>query len=144
MENEHLGVPPDYFDTCFELEGEIDALPSSYTVITAYATTGESWTDKKNAAADKRLQAELSTLGVLTWRMTGYSPVTCHAELGWATTLSLDEAIEIGKRYLQHAIYEVDKGTLFVVLCEDKRKVQIGEMSERLHTRHQARFKSKP
>lgn len=143
MKNERRGIPAAYFDTCFELEGAIDDLPSSYTVITAFATTGENWSDQKNAEADESLRAALSNVGLQIWRITGYSPTTDHAEPGWAIDLPLNDAIEIGRRYLQHAIYRVEKGTLFVVLCEDKRQVRIGEMAERLHTKDQARVNFK-
>ena len=124
--------PVFYFETCFKLKGDIDALPASYAIITAFATTGETWTEKENRDADAQLAADLDTAQVAKWRMTGYSPTTGHAEPGWATPLSAQAACELGTRYRQHAIYLVDEGILRVMLCDGGQQAVVGRMGERL------------
>ena len=129
---ETTAFPEFYFETHFKLEGKKDNLPPSFSIITAYATTGEKWTDKENLEADVRLASELTEAGVPHWRMTGYSPATGHSEPGWATPLSAEEACEIGRRYFQHAVFIVTDGILSVMLCENGDHKIMGPMAERL------------
>jgi len=117
-------------------------LPASFSIITAFATTGEKWSDLENATANARLKAELERKGVPHWGMTGYSPRTSHAEEGWATTLSAEDACDWGNRYNQHAVYIVSDGVLRVVLCSSGRGEIVGKMVERLHNTTQPRIKS--
>ncbi|MDA7514415.1 DUF3293 domain-containing protein [bacterium] len=126
-------IPEYYFETCFKLEGEPSSLPLNYGIITAYATTGEKWTAAENLKADAQLKEALSAQKLKLWRITGYSPKTGHAEAGWAVELPLTEAIEIGKHYLQHAIYYVRAGQLTVHLCDNEAMAEVGPMKARLH-----------
>lgn len=135
MDADNNPFPKEYFETHFELDGEVDELPACYTIITAYATTGETWPEEENKKADLRLKAELENLGVQKWRMSGYSPETGHCEPGWAVNVSVEAACEIGRRYLQHAIYVVHEGNLYVVLCKDGKQAYVGVMVERVHTK---------
>ena len=54
---------PIYLETHFKRNGENDPafdelenLPSEFAIITAYATTGEHWSDARNNEADKQLK----------------------------------------------------------------------------------------
>ena len=122
-----------YYDTHFKLNGDIKELPASYSIITAFATTGEEWDEDDNEKADLRLKLHLENAKVDKWRMTGYSPDCKHKEKSWATTLSPDEACVVGKEFLQHAIYFVDEGILSVMLCDNGEQDTVGPMSERIH-----------
>ena len=50
----------DYFDTHFKLDLPLTELPESFAIITAYATTGETWTAEENQVASERLRTELA------------------------------------------------------------------------------------
>jgi type I restriction system adenine methylase HsdM len=130
---ENRGFPLEYFETCFELEGDPADLPASYGIVTAYATTGETWTDAQNVEADTLLAAALDRKGIAKWRITGYSPRTGHAEPGWAIPVDPEELVALGKEYLQHAVYHVKDGFLSVRLCESDHKATIGAIAERMH-----------
>lgn len=58
---------PEYLLTRFTLLPQspecIDGLPESFAIISAYATTGESWSEEKNKAADARLFHALMKTG---------------------------------------------------------------------------------
>ena len=73
-------MPPAYFDTRFKLGLPLAELPESFAIITAHATTGEVWTAEDNNAANETLRAELERGGQLIGTITGYSPITQHAE----------------------------------------------------------------
>ena len=125
---------PAYFETRFRQHFSETEWPPEFAIITAYATTGESWTDERNAVADRSLESELQNAGRWFKRLTGHSPTTGHAEPGWAVELSLDAACEIGCRFKQDAIYFVKGDSLFVSLCEHARRrlVSVGAFRVRL------------
>ena len=117
-------MPPVYFDTRFKLGLPLAELPDSFAIITAYATTGEVWTAEDNNAASEALRTELERGGQLLGTITGYSPVTRHAEPGYAAALEFEEACKIGARFKQDAIYFVSSGTLFVSHCDHRRSLK--------------------
>ena len=124
---------PVYFDTRFKLGLPFVELPDSFAIITAYATTGEVWAPEDNKTANESLRAELDKGGHLIGTITGYSPVTQHAEPGYAAALEFEEACKIGARFKQDAIYFVSSGTLFVSHCDHRRSLKpITQFSKRV------------
>ncbi len=103
-----------YFETLFRRETSWGDWPQEFAIITAYATTGETWTDARNRQADQQLEAELRERSVWVRRLTGYSPSTGHAEPGWAVKMEFTEARSLGRKYLQDAVYFVSGDTLAV------------------------------
>jgi len=111
-----------YFDTRFYIEEDIDEWPEAFAIITAFATTGEKWTDQKNKAADEALKAMLICKSPWTRRITGYSPETGHTEPGWASCITWDQACDLGLEFKQDAIYYISKKALSVSYCDERRK----------------------
>ena len=56
--------------------------PDEFAIITAFATTGETWSEERNRAADLELEYELRETGSWMRRLTGYDPESGHAEPG--------------------------------------------------------------
>jgi len=122
-----------YFETLFRVGSEVAReellemvrnSEGNIALITAYATTGETWTQEENDEATENLLVDLG--GHLPcYGITGYSPITQHGELGFAMEMDLEKAIELGKKYLQDAIYCVRNGELYLHTCrEDGPKPQ--------------------
>jgi len=128
------GMPEAYRETHFRLAEHADEWPLEFAIITAYATTGEKWSDAENEAADRALHAELCQHSQFVRRITGYSPSTGHAEPGWAVALPFDLACEIGLRYRQDAIYFVSQDVLSVSYCDSRRSLtEIGPFRTRVY-----------
>ena len=126
---------PEYFKTHFRQKTPFSDWPEKFSIITAYATTGQTWTNKQNIPADRRLEAELRTTGLWLRRLIGYSPTTGHREFGWAVEMAWREACEIGLHYRQDAIYFVNGDELSVTLCDERRKLTlVGDFRERLQS----------
>jgi hypothetical protein len=122
-----------YFRTYFREEAPISDWPVEFAIITAYATTGETWTVEENEMADRALEGELRKTGRWMRRLTGYSPTTGHAEAGWAVEMPWDEACDVGLRFKQDAIYTVNGDELSVTLCDHRRDlVLVGAFRERV------------
>ena len=62
-------------------------LPRDFAILTAFATTGETWSAERNLRANELLRAELQGRGCWMVEATGYSPEDGHAEPGWAIEL---------------------------------------------------------
>jgi hypothetical protein len=126
-------MPPFYYQTRFLPDDLPSPLPGTFAIITACATTGETWTDSENAAANAALRAELERSDRLLGSLTGYSPVTGHAEPGFAASLPVEAACDLGLRFKQDAIYYVDSGILHVSYCDQRRRLEpVGTFLERL------------
>jgi hypothetical protein len=75
---------PVYFKMRFRTDQPVIDWPSEFAILSAYATTGQSWTPDQNEAADRRLESELRTRGGWLGRIFGYSPTSGHTEPRWA------------------------------------------------------------
>jgi len=133
-----------YSETRFRLTGELAERPNEFVILSAYATTGHTWLAQQNVIADRRLEAELRTRGGWLLRIEGYSPSTGHAEPSWATGMTLKEALEVGRRFEQDAIFYVRDDVVSVAFCDERRGVVIvGSFQDRLdhgeHKRESAR-----
>lgn len=125
---------PLYFETHFECSAMCEDWPVNFAIITAYATTGESWPEKINQAADQQMEADLVKRNIWMKRLTGFSPITGHRELGWAVDLDSSIACDIGLQYSQDAIYYVSGDTLSVSYCDSRRSLrEVGGFRVRLH-----------
>lgn len=117
-----------------ELLADIDE--GSWAILTAFATTGEQWTDEENEQADRSLYADLQTRGITQiYRITGYNPSSGHAEPGWAFPMDLTMAMQLGEMFKQDALYLVVDASLFLHGCtagEARLPVSLGFFRDRL------------
>ena len=122
-----------YFETRFTFPGGRPELPASFAIISAFAPTGQTWNPERNAKADRALQHELVTGGVLPIRVIGSSPDGGHREPSWCAQLRLEEALKVGRRFLQDAIYWVEEGMLWVTGCGvSDQRVEVGPFRDHL------------
>lgn len=124
---------PSYFETRFRIDALPDSWPETFAIVTAYATTGQRWSDGANASANQRLLDRIVRSGLWHWPITGYSPTTGHAEPGWGIELDWESACDWGADFLQDAVYFVAADDLSVSLCNASRGlVAVGHFRTRL------------
>jgi hypothetical protein len=128
--------PPDlhpaYFKVHFRGPWPDRSHPDEFAIVTAYATTGETWPDERNRAADLELENELRGTGAWMRRITGYDPATGHAEPGWAVEIGFEEAVDVGLRFQQDAIFWVSGNRVWVAKCgPDGERSEVGLFSDR-------------
>lgn len=122
-----------YFETHFRVDTPGHEWPEKFVIISACATTGESWTEEETAAADRNLLGALHARGEWLARVIGFSPTTRHSEPIWAVDVPADEACRIGLLFRQDAIYEVDHDDLFVLSCKAPGvRARVGSFRQRL------------
>jgi hypothetical protein len=126
------GLEPAYFRTVFLVGEAVPVWSERFAIITAYATTGETWTEERNQAADEKLRDRLSAFGLSPLRVTGCSPDLRHQEPGWAVETNLFQALALGREFLQDAIYWVEGDRLGVVSCHTGKVVSVGTFRQRV------------
>ena len=109
----------EYKSTVFEYQNFPKDWPKSFAILTAYATTGETWTDAQNIAADGQLEAELRKGGHRIHRISGYSKYLDTHEEGWAVVLDLKPAWDLAVKYKQVALFYYQDNELLLVYSKD-------------------------
>jgi len=123
---------PAYFRVRFRGPGSDPIHPDEFAIITAYATTGENWSEERNEAADLELENELRETGSWMRRVTGYDPSTGHAEPGWAVEMGFEAACDLGLRFQQDAIFWVSGNRVWVAKsAPDLQSAGLGLFSDR-------------
>lgn len=121
---------PAYKTTVFQALPE--DLPASFHILTAWNPNGETDWPGTNQKRDVVLAERLDALSLPRSRVTGMAPDERNAEPGWAFSCNLDQALELGREFLQEAIYQVEEGALFLVNCETGKRTRLGPFAERL------------
>ena len=125
-------ILPEYLETVFYGPVPAAGWPLDFHVITAW-NPKQIVSEPENVAADTRLRTQLELDQIAHFRITGGSADLAHEEASWAIVcISLERAIEIGRQYLQNAIFEVLNGEAFVVSCDTLERQSIGQFQQRL------------
>ncbi len=122
-----------YFRTEFIVAEPIHDWPLRFFIISAYATTGEHWTEHENQRAHHALEHCLRMKNCWKAQVTCFSPANVREEPAWACKLSLEEARIVGLTFRQDAIFYVDNDQLYVTHCDERRDlVAVGSFRSRL------------
>jgi hypothetical protein len=105
----------EYKSTVFEYHDFPADWPMSFAILTAYATTGETWTPEQNIEADRQLEAELRKGGHRIHRISGYSKDLKTHEEGWAVVMDLKKAWDLAVKYKQVALFYYQNDELLLV-----------------------------
>ncbi|PAW69482.1 MAG: hypothetical protein B9S38_09755 [Verrucomicrobiia bacterium Tous-C4TDCM] len=127
-----MSLPPEFLSTVFLLEDPPVPLPDHFAIITAWNPEGLMADDVDNETADRILKLELDDLGLAPFRATGCSPDLSHREPGWAVVLSKVEAIALGRRYRQLAVWRIEDDALILIDCATAKEERIARFSERI------------
>jgi hypothetical protein len=127
-----MSLPPEYLSTVFRLEDPAGPMPREFAIITAWNPGGTTLDDAANGIADEVLHRELLDLGLAPFRVTGCSPDLSHREPGWAVAVSKVEAIALGRRHRQLAIWQVRSDDLWLVDCSTGEEERVAAFSGRI------------
>jgi Protein of unknown function (DUF3293) len=105
----------EYKSTVFEYQDFPADWPKRFAILTAYATTGETWTDAQNKEADQKLEAELRKAGHRLHRILGYSSDLKTYEEGWSAVMDLKPAWDLAVKYKQVALFYYQNDELLLV-----------------------------
>ena len=132
MKTHQIEILPEYQETLFIPKSKDFEWPENFWIITA-CNPYSSGDVKGDDDAMKQLRQELSRKKFWKNRITGISPDWKHREASFAVGgLEEDEALEIGRRYGQNAVFRVQGDRLSLIACGDGRTVDAGTFRERL------------
>ena len=109
----------EYKSTVFQYQDFPADWPKSFAILTAYATTGETWTDEQNKEADQKLETQLRKGGYRIHRISGYSKDLKTHEEGWAVIMDLKRAWDLAVKYKQVALFYYQNDELLLVYSKD-------------------------
>jgi len=121
-------LKPAYRDTVFEFLPE--EAPEDFWLITAYNPYGKTVDKDRNREADSRLFRDLNVAGQKPLRIIGIAIDDSHAEPGWACAICEKQAIELGNKYEQDAVFHFHLGRVDLVNCKNGERESIGERNE--------------
>jgi hypothetical protein len=125
-------ILPEYLSTIFQAEIPSGGWPKSFHIVTAH-NPGKLLSDVENSMVDEELRKELNLIGSRCFRITGCSQDLKHREPGWGVAgLSDEEAVQIGRKYGQNAIFKIDEKSLFVIGCLSANRQEVGSWEERI------------
>ena len=125
-------ILPEYLSTFFLADTPSGGWPENFHIITAH-NPGIIVNAEANAKADGNLQVELNHSGSRCFRITGCSPDLNHQEQGWGVSgLSEEQALVIGKKYGQNAIFSVANGILSVIGCLSGERIKVDSWEQRI------------
>ena len=127
-----MPLPPEYLSTVFLLDHQPDPLPASFAIVTAWNPLGVTRDAALNQMADEELLREFVELGLPPFRATGCSPDLSHREPGWAAAIAKVEAIALGCRHRQLAIWWIRNDELILVDCATGEETRVARFAERI------------
>jgi hypothetical protein len=117
-------IHPEYLETVFLVQTPVGGWPRSFHNITAHNPI-IILDAETNAKADEDLRKELNLTGSRCFRITGCSPDLTHREEGLGVAgLTDEQALTIGRKHGQNAIFGVADGILSVIGCFSGEKNQ--------------------
>ncbi|WAC17746.1 DUF3293 domain-containing protein [Luteolibacter sp. SL250] len=118
---------PGYFGAKLDATPPPGGYPQEFWVITACDPNGEELDPHQNAERTVRFEAELSSAGLVHFPVTGYDPDGIHREPGFGIICDAREAMCLGRKWEQVAVFHIKDGEGWLVFCS--------ENEERFHLR---------
>lgn len=132
LETRPMDILPEYLTTCFTAQKPENGWPDLFFIITRCNpySMGER---KDDAVAIKALSEQITGAGYWYHPVDGSSPDGLHRESGFAIGgIGLEDALALGRKYLQNAIFSVTQGQLKIHGCFDGTSADLGTFEERL------------
>ncbi|MCW1886517.1 DUF3293 domain-containing protein [Luteolibacter flavescens] len=125
-------LPQEYLTTVFQLGIRPMPLPERLAIITAWNPMDRLNTTNENLRVDEALRRTLELKARPYFRATGCSPDLAHREPGWGVEMPKADAIALGKRFSQRAIWWIENGELLLVDCSDGEETAVGDFQLRI------------
>ena len=125
-------LPQEYLTTVFLVGNRPMPFPPAFAIITAWHPMNRTLSEAENQREDEALRRNLELLDLSYFRATGCSPDLSHREPGWAVETTKNDAIHLGRRFEQRAIWWVKNDELILVNCADGEETPVGHFSLRV------------
>lgn len=108
--------------------------PPAFFIVTAHNAKGVTADERVNRLADEHLRAMIDRLGYTRFSVTGGNSDFTHSEPGYGISCSRQVALNLARKFDQHAIFEVRGGRVFLVskIEGNEPDVEVGRWDELL------------
>ncbi|MBR9728343.1 DUF3293 domain-containing protein [Shewanella intestini] len=105
----------------------------SFAIITACNPFGSQLTSCQNRLLDRQLQQTIQQFKQPYRSLYGASPDLSHQEKSWAIFIDKEQALAVGRKFNQLAIYYVEMGRLLLLACGQAPQLEceIGRFDQR-------------
>ena len=118
---------PNYLHTRFKIEVPAAGIPSRFAIVTAQNPDGHRVSAAANEKANTGLRLELLHENKFFFPVTGGSPDFSHAEEGFGIAMDCaDQAIALGRRWNQEAVFWVEDGQVELCHCTTSDRTVVG------------------
>jgi len=124
---------PGYFGAKLEVEAHPGGCPPEFWVITACDPNGDELDPRRNEERTAIFEAELSSAGLAHFPVTGYDPRPegTHRETGFGIVCDGREAMSLGRKWEQVAVFHIKGGEVWLVFCsEDEERFHLRTWNE--------------
>jgi len=125
-------MPEEYLTTVFLLGIRPVPLPKKFAIITGWNPMDRPTSGAENIREDEALRRTLELKARPYFRATGCSPDLSHREPGWGVEMPKEDAVTLGRRFGQRAIWWIENGNLTLIACEDGEEMPIGKFDLRV------------
>jgi len=124
---------PAYHTTRFLVPSEeMDRVPETFAVVTPCNPGGQAVAEVENRHRLQQLEQVLREKKLRYFPATGTSPDGTHAEPGFGIACPLSEALALGRRFGQEAIYWIHRDSLELVAIAGSPGERLGSWHARV------------
>jgi hypothetical protein len=121
-----------YFETVFLKLEQTDEFPESFAIVTACNPMDQILSQADNGKRNQKLLDTLNSRGQYLFPIIGSSPDLTHQEPSLIMHASRPEALELGIRFGQRAIFWVSKDLLEIIECATGKRHPVGSFRKRI------------
>ena len=121
-----------YFETVFLKLEQTDEFPESFAIVTACNPMDQIFSQADNGKRNQNLLDILNSHGQYVGAIIGSSPDLTHQEPSLIMHASRSEALDLGIRFGQRAIFWVSKDLLEIIECASGESHPAGSFRKRI------------
>ena len=121
----------EYFRVIF-INDEINSFPEKFGIITACNPKDQILSASENRARNLQLKKQIIQKMDLCGEIVGSSPDKAHQELSFVVKGSVKHLLQLGKDFEQNAIFWIEKDSLHLMDCLNKKAFKVGSFRERI------------
>ena len=121
-----------YFGVVFQGVENISNIIMPFAIVTAHNPMDIRLDELENKERNERLRKDLHQSDLIHREIIGCSEDHTHQELSFVVKCKLKQAIQIGNKFEQRAIFWVEENKLQIVDCKTLKSYDLGSFKKRL------------
>ncbi len=124
-----------YFGVVFQRVENISNVIMPFAIVTAHNPMDMCLDELENNERNEKLRKDLFLSDFIHREIIGSSEDHSHQELSFVVKCNLKQAIQMGNKFEQRAIFWVEDNKLEIVDCKTLKRYDLGSFKKRLQNR---------